>query len=233
VPGVRLVLLDSDDTLLWLKGAGLAAVVSAIEAVYGLTIKPGRYSGAGKTDPQIARDLLRRAGVGPEVVDAGLARWMEAMPAALRAVLPAHAVEACPGVRPLLAALAARRGVVLGLLSGALENSVPLRLGAAGLTAHVFRVGAYGSDDADYRELAAIAVQRAEQILDRVLLAEDVVVAGATPAVIAGAHAYGARAVAVATGRYSAAELRRYRPDEILPDLSDLQRVLEVLLAGS
>jgi len=227
---MRLVLFEIDETLVCMRGAALAAVARAVQEVYGVAARTDRYLSAGKTEPQIARDLLRRAGLGPEMVAARADRWCEALPWALRAELPGHPVEACPGTQALLAALCARRDVLLGLLTGSLECTAPIKLAAGDLEAETFRIGAFGSDDADRRQLPAIAVMRAEEVLDRSLMQAEVVVVGATPAEIRCARTYGVRAIAVATGRYSETELRRYRPERVFPSLADTEQVLVELL---
>lgn len=230
---MRLVLFEIEDTLVWLKGASLAAIASALQEVYGVMVHAEGYALNGKTDPQVAHDLLRRAGVGRELIAAGLGRWADAVPHALRAALPAYACEACPGVPELLARLDGREGVLLGLLTGSLESTVTLELAAGGLDPSIFRACAYGSDDddADRRQLLSTAVMRAEQVLDSVLRGDEVTVVGATPAEVVGARAYGARAIAVATARYTVNELRRYHPTHVFSDLSDLDAVQDVLLA--
>jgi phosphoglycolate phosphatase len=229
---MRLVLFEIDDTLVRLKGASLAAIVSALQEVYGVTVHADGYALNGKTDPQVAHDLLRRSGLGRELIAAGLGRWADRVPYALRAVLPAYACEACPGVPELLAGLAERDDVLLGLLTGSLESTVALKLAAGGLDVGLFRACAYGSDDddADRRQLLSTAVMRAEQVLDRVLRSDEVTVVGATPAEIVGARAYGARAIAVATARYTVNELRRYHPTHVCSDLSDVDALRDVLL---
>jgi phosphoglycolate phosphatase-like HAD superfamily hydrolase len=57
------------------------------------------------------------------------------------------------------------------------------------------------------------------------------VVIGDTPRDIRCAQVHGARAVAVATGSYSLAELQQHRPDHCFSDLGDTQTVLRVLTA--
>jgi len=56
------------------------------------------------------------------------------------------------------------------------------------------------------------------------------VVVGDTPLDIAAALATGARAVGVATGPFSVADLRSAGADVVLPDLSDTRVVVEALL---
>ncbi|MGP9022250.1 HAD family hydrolase [Streptomyces sp. BR1] len=65
-----------------------------------------------------------------------------------------------------------------------------------------------------------LALERAE------VQAADAVLIGDTPAHVAGAHAHGVRAVAVATGRSSERELREAGADLVLPDLCDTEAVV-------
>jgi phosphoglycolate phosphatase len=59
--------------------------------------------------------------------------------------------------------------------------------------------------------------------------ADNVIVLGDTPHDVACARAIGARAVAIATGRHSRAELEASAPDFLFDDLSDVRAVLAKL----
>jgi len=58
------------------------------------------------------------------------------------------------------------------------------------------------------------------------------VIVGDTPHDVGAAAASGARAVGVATGRFSATELAVAGADVVLPDLSDTEQVVAALLNG-
>ena len=59
----RLILFDIDGTLLSTAGAAAAPFRRALEQVFGTSGPMSGYSFAGRTDPQIARDLLKMAGL--------------------------------------------------------------------------------------------------------------------------------------------------------------------------
>ena len=59
----RLILFDIDGTLLTSAGAAARPFRAALEAVFGTSGPTRGYSFAGRTDPQIARDLLSLGGV--------------------------------------------------------------------------------------------------------------------------------------------------------------------------
>lgn len=226
---MRLVLFDVDGTLLTARGAGRLAVGRALAAVYGATGPLERYDFRGKTDPQIVFDLMRAAGRESEDIRRSLARVFDAYVAELEALLADGArVQVMPGVSELVPALAARDDAVVGLLTGNIERGAHVKLRPTGLLPF-FRVGAYGSDDADRRRLPAIACARARALTGRQFPFESVTIVGDTPLDIDCARACGARVVAVATGHHPAEELAACAPDLLYTDFADVASVLHAL----
>jgi phosphoglycolate phosphatase-like HAD superfamily hydrolase len=97
-----------------------------------------------------------------------------------------------------------------------------LKLRAFGLDDFVdFDIGGYGSEAYPKGTLLRVARQRASQARG-VTFGEDVTVYVAdSPRDVAAARIGGARSLAVASGRASAAELREAGADAVLPDLAD------------
>jgi phosphoglycolate phosphatase-like HAD superfamily hydrolase len=188
---------------------------------------------AGKTDPQIVRELLERGGYSPaaiegavsEVLDRYLARFGPALAASPRPRL-------FPGVRELLAELAARPAILLGLLTGNVERGAALKVARFGLESH-FRLGAYGSDSPRRRELVQVAVERAHALTGRRFAGREVVIVGDTPLDIDCGRAAGAMTVAVATGPYSMADLAAHSPDALFADFSAMEPVLAAIAGGT
>ena len=228
---VRLVLFDIDGTLLWSDGAGRRAIHAALREVFG-SIGPADHWFDGKTDRQIVRELMRHDGHDDAHIDARmeelLRRYVAHLDREMRA--PGHDPRPLPGVVELLDALDARDDVALGLLTGNLEAGARVKLAAVGIDFERFVVGAFGSDHEHRPELPAIALRRAAARLGRALRGADVWVVGDTPADLTCGLGIGARALGVATGRYSVAELRAYEPAAVVPALDDTDAVLEVLL---
>jgi phosphoglycolate phosphatase-like HAD superfamily hydrolase len=128
-------------------------------------------------------------------------------------------------------ALAARDDVVVGLLTGNIEAGARIKLRPTGLWPH-FRVGAYGSDDADRTRLPGVAAGRAEQLVGRVFRGPDTVIIGDTPRDIGCARAFGAKAIAVATGWHTVEDLVAHGPDHVFVDLSDRELALAAMVGG-
>jgi phosphoglycolate phosphatase len=229
---MHLVLFDIDGTLLLTSGAGRRAIVAALGEEVGAIAGFDRVRFDGKTDPQIVAELLAVAGqpVPPESprVQALCRRYVSLLTQELER--PTTRTTLMPGIAPLLERLEGEGGVVLGLLTGNLEAGAALKLRSGGLDPGRFRVGAYGSDSAHRPELPAIAATRAEPFFGRRPTGSEVVIVGDTPADISCGSAICARAVAVATGSYSAADLAACAPHAVFEDLSDTERVLEAIL---
>ena len=229
---MKLVLFDIDGTLLLSDGAGRRAITRALGEVFGET-GPADFHFDGKTDPQIVRELMRLAGLDERRIDDGmerlLARYVDCLHEELRA--PGHRPYALPGVPELLDALEREASVTLGLLTGNLEAGAAAKLASVRLDARRFRVGAYGSDHEHRPELPAVALARAQRDLGLQVGGGEVVVIGDTPADLTCGRSVGARAIGVATGRFSVADLERHDPIAVFEDLSDTSAVVQAIVS--
>ena len=228
----KLILFDIDGTLLNTNGAARRAFERALIEVYGETGPIATHRFDGKTDPQIARELLSQAGLSDQRIDQGLERLWAAYLAGLAAQLaqPGHETHLYPGVLDLLDALAARsREVCVALLTGNIDRGAQLKLSSARID-HFFQFGAFGSDCERRDGLPAIAVQRALDHTGRQFQGRDVVVIGDTPSDVTCGQSLGVFTLAVATGRHQAAELSAAGAHVTLENLADTQSVLEILL---
>jgi phosphoglycolate phosphatase-like HAD superfamily hydrolase len=230
------VLFDIDGTLLWTDGAGRRAVYRALEEVFGAPLADG-HEFDGKTDPQIVRELMERAGVPAHQIGArlpqALARYVEELHVELGdGGAGAHADKVYPGIVALLDALEARDDVMLGLLTGNVRDGAMAKLRAVGIDATRFRIGAFGSDHADRPELPAIARQRAELLLGHPVSGQNVVVIGDTPADMGCGRGIGARAIGVATGRYTVEQLQACDAGAVFATLADTDAVICAILGA-
>lgn len=227
----RLVLFDIDGTLLWSDGAGRRAITRALIEVFG-EAGPADHRFDGKTDPQIVREMMRLAGRDDADIDERMPPLFDRYVARLEQELrdPAHRAEAMPGVVELLDVLAERPDVALGLLTGNLVEGARAKLRAVGIDPELFVVGAFGSDHEDRPELPAIAQRRAREILGLEIPGSRVIVIGDTPADVQCGRGIGARAIGVATGRYSVAELRTHGAAAVFEDLTDTGAVVAAIL---
>jgi phosphoglycolate phosphatase-like HAD superfamily hydrolase len=228
----RLVLFDIDGTILSSAAAGRDAIRAAFAEEFEELhfFEAVRFD--GKTDPQIIAELYRAAGRPERATAEQVAVVVERYVAHLESVIAGrrHLVRTYPGVVPLLEELEARDDVLVGLLTGNVVPGARLKLGAAGIAFERFAVGAFGSDSAHRPDLPPIAVARAEPKFGRRPVGEEIVIIGDTPADVTCGAALGVRAIAVATGHYSVAELEAAGAHATFEDFSDTGAVLAAVL---
>ena len=225
----RLLLFDIDGTLVSggpAKGAFHAALLETFATAGPIEV----HDFSGKTDPQIARELLVGTGLGSAEIDRGLPRLFERYLLELETRLPGDPMQVLPGVEALLDGLAAGGDAALALVTGNVAGGARLKLESAGLHHH-FVMGAYGSDSEERNELPGVALLRAVEAFGRRFHPEEVLVIGDTPRDVACGRAHGVRTLAVATGRFGREELAAAGADHVVEDLADTDAVVELLMA--
>lgn len=230
---MSLILFDIDGTLLTAAGAPRRAFHRAMLEVYGTAGPIATHRFDGKTDPQIARELLTVAGIPDGAIEAGFPSLWSAYLRELGREFahPGHVTTVLPGVFALLAALESRSDVVLGLLTGNIAEGAALKLRSAGID-NTFRVGAYGSDCERRDGLPPVAVDRALELTGTRYERDRIVIIGDTPSDVTCGRALGVRALGVATGRHDGAELLAAGAHHVFQDLSDTGHVVDVMLAA-
>ena len=230
---MKLVLFDIDGTILWSNGAGRRAMQRALMTAFG---SPGNasYRYDGKTDMQIVRDLMRMEGHADALIDERMSRLLADYTSALHEELQSGEthVQRFDGVVELLDALEARADRRIGLLTGNIQVGASAKLSAVGIDPDRFTVCAFGSDHEIRGELPGIAQRRAREQLGLDVNGDAIVIIGDTPADIDCTRAIGARAIAVATGRYSVHELAEHNPVAVFADLVDTAAVMRAIDAA-
>jgi phosphoglycolate phosphatase len=224
-----LVLWDIDGTLLKSGGLTTAAFNRALREIYELGGDPAKIDYGGKTDPQIALEVLLLHEIAEsdalDRLERFHTRYVDLVHAEFEQLC--RTVRVLPGADEVIAALAAS-DVLQSTLTGNLRPTAELKLRAAGLREQLdLEIGAFGSDHRNRDELVAIARERAAARYGKV---HDVVVVGDTPRDIACGKAGGARTVAVATGNWSYGQLVEHTPDVVLENLADVPKTVAAIL---
>ena len=223
-----LILFDIDGTLVRGTAAKFAFETAMLET-YGTAGAVDSYDFSGKTDPQIARELLLAAGLEDAVVEAGFAGLWDRYIGELESRIISNPMRLLPGVQSLIEALDAEPDVALGLVTGNIIRGARAKLGSVGL-AEYFEVGGYGSDHEVREHLPAIALERAFEAWGVRFPPESAVIVGDTPRDVECGKHEGTRTVAVATGRIPRERLETTGADAVFDDFSDVGSVIEVLL---
>jgi phosphoglycolate phosphatase len=243
-----LVLWDVDYTLVDSDGIGRELYQIAFAEMFGRPM-PQPASMAGRTDRAIATEVLTLAG---ETEPAALIDAFQALMASHApglADLVRQRSQVLPGAAAALAALAGPAGrragqeagretdgraqpaVVQSVLTGNMRPLAEVKLGPLGLVRHLdLDAGAYGDFHEVRAELVPQARQNAASGYGHDFGGTSTVLVGDTPLDVGAALATGARAVAVATGQFTAAELAAAGAHAVLPDLTDTAQVLAAIL---
>ncbi len=217
---IQLILFDIDGTLLWPKGVGRASTREAMLELFGTIGRLDTHDFGGKTDWHTLIQVLAEEGFSAADIERIMPAYEQAMERHLTRLVGNFAVEACPGAHELIVELH-RRGILLGLVTGNVSTTAPIKLRAAGFDPAWFPIGAYGSESHDRNNLPALALQRAEQYLQHPIPPEQVIVVGDTVDDIRCARAISAIAVAVLTGFCAPEDLVAAKPDYLLESLTE------------
>ena len=223
-----LVLFDIDGTLLRRAGPHhREALARAVKQATGIETTTDGIAVAGMLDRDILAAMLRRAGASESAIRRAMPDLVERAQRSYVRHCPDLRRKVCPGARGLLYKLA-RRGIPAGLVTGNLTRIGWKKMERAGLS-HYFRFGAFAELARDRAGLVGIAVAHArrEGWIDS---SSRVALLGDHPNDIRAAQAHGVRSVAVATGWIGEAELARYAPDLLVPDMRAL--TIDLLLGA-
>jgi phosphoglycolate phosphatase len=212
------VLFDVDETLVHTGGSGSRSWKVAFDKLYGIPADIGKHTSAGETDPEVARETFKSV-LGREPTDDELVQvYAQYLLNLSEDILVSEGYRMLPGADRCLADLG-KAGVLLGLVSGAMEGAARTKLIPANLN-RFFLFGAYGSDSPDRAELTGIAIEKARR-LHAQLTPAQVFVVGDTPRDVEATRKAGAVSVGVATGHYSVADLTEAGADHVLASLTE------------
>jgi len=230
-----LVLWDIDYTLVQAGPVGRVLYEIVLAELFGVGLPAGLASMAGRTDSSIATEVLTAAGLDAATELPRFHRQLAARAPELSALVREHGLV-LPGVRDALAAVAAHRPggpVVQSLLTGNIPALASVKLGALGVTEHLdLQVGAYGDVSEIRADLVPVARENAAARYGADFGGRATVLVGDTPHDVQAARVTGARAVAVATGRFSARQLAAAGADVVFADLTATDEVVAAILDG-
>ncbi len=231
----RLVLFDIDQTLVSIGGANRPqrqALDIAFEQIYGVPNAFQDVAFTGGMDLPLMAEVYQKWGMitgaledFPDMSDFKAAYFDH-----LTGLLETwNEGVVCPGVVDLLEALALNPVVQLGLETGNFREAAFIKLRRYGLDAF-FEDGGFGGDCTERRQVVAAAIASCQGKSGRTYRPGDVFLVGDSPSDLEAGNANGVRTLAVATGFYSVEDLAKLNPSYVLPDLSDTEGVLGLLL---
>lgn len=231
---MRILLWDIDGTLIRSvrTGAYKDYTIPVLEEIFGTAGRLGEMQVSGMTDLQIVYEALSDHGFSQDEIVARAEVLASRLTEEAKKVTGngTKFFELLPGVRETLQALADHPRYESALVTGNIESMAHLKMELVGLSEFFTLPGAFGDESHNRRDLPARAAERIRKHVQMDLAPEHFIVIGDTPNDIDCARHFGARAVAVGTGRtYLQEEIIACQPDALLPDLSDVSLVIETL----
>jgi phosphoglycolate phosphatase len=231
---MRILLWDIDGTLIRSvrTGAYKDYTIPVLEEIFGTSGRLAEMQVSGMTDLQIVYEALSDEGFTQDDVFARIQVLGPRLTEEARRVTTngTKFFELLPGVRETLEALAEHPRYQSALMTGNIASMANLKMELVGLDKFFTLPGAFGDESHNRRDLPASAAERIRKQLQCEIAPEQFIVIGDTPNDIDCARHFGARAVAVGTGRtYSREAILACKPDALLPDLSDVDLVIRTL----
>ena len=231
---IRILLWDIDGTLTRSARYGeyKKYFAPAMEKVYGSCGRLDSLKVSGMTDTQIMYESLRDEGFTPERIFAEKENLLKIFKEEMARFVAANSDSyiVLEGVREILAETDKDARFINSLLTGNLSVAAEIKLKTVGLW-HYFEnsINAFGEISHDRRDLAIEAGKLFREFYEFDFQPEQFIVIGDTPNDIAAARAFGAKCIAVATGKnHPREELIRFQPDVIVDDLADMRKILKI-----
>jgi len=206
--------------------------IPVLEEIFGTSGQLSTMRVSGMTDLQIIAEALRDEGYTHDDIRERIHDVSKRITEEARRVTGNGTpfFQVIPGVREMLDVLDQHPRYRSALLTGNIEAMAYLKMELVGLEKYFRLPGAFGDESHERKDLPERAAERIQEQLQMNLAPEQFIVLGDTPNDIGCAQHFGARSVALGTGRfYSKEELLECQPDAFLPDLTDTNLVLETL----
>ncbi len=217
-----LYLFDIDGTLIGGDGSGRRAFERACHETLGIADALADIRLDGLTDPLILDNVFSlHHGRSPTQDEAE--RVLACYVRFLEDEVREGKYHVKPAVHETLDHLE-RQQAHIGLATGNLQAGARIKLTRGDLWRR-FAFGGFGDDapaTVDGRaELVRAAIRRGEARAERRFARDEIAVIGDTPRDISAAHAAGARAIGVATGSYTVADLMAAGADAVFPTMAE------------
>ncbi len=179
---------------------------------------------AGKTDIQIIKEGLKFHGL--PFIDGNVGKMIEGYLKFLQKEAHNPLKHLKPGIKNSIE-LFNKMNMILGLLTGNLEDGAKIKLGTFNLNEH-FLEGAFGSDDEERDNLLPIAINKFAKKGLR-FTPKNCIVVGDTPRDVQCAKIHGAGCIAVATGPYSKEDLLKTDADVVVSSLEETEKYMSFI----
>ncbi|MDX2623611.1 haloacid dehalogenase-like hydrolase [Streptomyces sp. WI03-5b] len=227
-----LVLWDIDRTLLYVDETDRTVYREVYREVVGREAERLPKRGTGITTPLAVRELLLANGIANAKVAELAQRIVDRLPERLARHRESMRLsgQLLPGAAAALAAVRETEGFVPTVLTGNLQESAQIKLATFSFLGYVdISVGGFTSDDSHRPSLVNVAQRRSVSAYGRDFSRRNTVIIGDSIQDVRTGKEGGAAVIGVASGTTSAAQLSEAGVDDVLPDLTNADRLLKVI----
>ncbi len=213
----KILLFDIDGTLLSTGGIGKNSFQLSFKKTYGIELEMKYGHFAGKTDHIIHSSLVKENKVFPNLrefkknyfkfLKEGLTRKKNPLP--------------LPGISEFCKKVSKNGKYYLSLLTGNWRYGAYLKIKYYGLLPY-FKNGIFGDGISDRNILGKIAREKFKE-------GKELFIIGDTPSDIECARSNGLKSIAVCTGPYDKSQLIKFKPDLIVRDFTEMDKIFKFL----
>jgi phosphoglycolate phosphatase len=231
---LKILLWDIDGTLLrsTVQGGYKKYFSATMLKIFGSAGTLDRIIPSGMTDTQIMFEALKNEGFRTEQIFERKEDLLKIFKSEMSSVLAngGEPYETLCGVKEILTETDKNEIFINALLTGNLSVAAEIKLQSVGLW-HFFEnaPNAFGEISHERKDLAVEAGKLFNQKYDFDFSPGQFIVIGDTPNDVLCAKHFGAKCVAVLTGRnQTGANLKKENPDVIIDDLTDTKKLIEI-----
>lgn len=231
---LKILLWDIDGTLMrsTVQGGYKKYFSATMREIFGSSGTLDRIIPSGMTDTQIMFESLRNEGFTSEQIFERKDDILKTFKTEMKKVLSGggEPYEVLKGVEEILAETDKNPNFVNALLTGNLSVAAEIKLRSVGLW-HFFEnaPNAFGEISHERKDLAIEAGKLFNEAYEFDFSPEQFIVIGDTPNDVLCAKHFGAKCVAVLTGRNQTEEnLLKEKPEVLIEDLADTQKLLQI-----
>ncbi|MFN0117472.1 MAG: HAD family hydrolase [Elusimicrobiota bacterium] len=224
-----LFLFDLDGTLVTTGGAGLRALGKVFQELYNIQDVWSSINPSGKTDHAIFREIIHKfldRPMSDNEIKPIAEKYISYLDHEINST--PHHVKPLKGVIEFLDECKKKTHIFSALGTGNLEQGARIKLKPTGLNDY-FELGGFGSDAEARYEVLKAGHAKVEEKLGATIHPDYVFVLGDTILDVSAARKAQFKAVAIASGGSSYAELERSKPDFLFQDMNDALKLLDAI----
>ncbi len=234
-PNLRILLWDIDGTLTrsTVQGGYKKYFSATMQKVFGSPGNLDKITPSGMTDTQIMFEALRDNGITTEKIFSQKEDILKVFKIEMTAVIEKNGepYQILPGAREILEETDKNPNFINALLTGNLSVAAEIKLKSVGLWQYFENSpNVFGEISHNRNDLTVEAGKLFSERYDFNFDPQQFIVVGDTSNDITCARHFGAKIIAVATGRNQTKEkLLSHQPDAVLENLADTAKVLHLL----